>query len=308
MSRILKIFSIVVLISIFFIQCSVYDFLGRHVLQNQQTKMQINDENFGLYLSETKRFPLSRFNDALDSIGLYQPSEKYFIFFVHGMGDYPGRIKYTHPFRYIIKKYAANVVLFKWPGWINIRTIPRDNAYASGSYLQDELKRWSDLLTSNPLLKQKRQIMMTHSMGAAVLRSMMENYHGELPNDMLDALIIVAPETDLAGHARWVEKINFAKKIYIFYDANDPVLKPVKVYLNRARLGMQLTRLDGSVEPLAANALYIDVRDATDWHGYHLIRQNKTLENLFVSLIDGDKKPFINCISVGTQVYAVPDE
>jgi len=308
MLRFVKIISAAFILHVFTSGCSVYDFIGHHFIENQASAVSLGPERFGLYLSPKKEFPLNAFDQALDSLTAYQPLAQNFVFFVHGMGDYPNRIKYTRPFKHIIQKYAANVVLFKWPAWIDLHTIPRANARASAHYLHQELERWANRLQQDTSLSARRQILMTHSMGGAVLRNMMVNYKGDLPDSIFDALVIVAPETDLRGHARWVEKINFARKVYIFFDKDDPVLKPVRAYLKRARLGMQLTRLDGTPETLARNAVYIDVSAATDWHGYHLIRQNKKLEDIFRRIIQGDEYPLYDCTMPKKQVYAVPEE
>ncbi len=303
MKRLLKWTILPVLLIFLSSGCSLSRFLGTHVVETQEIARPLNGDDIRLYASLEKDFVPADILRAFDSARVDQQGGKDQILFVHGMGDYPGRTRYNGLFSRIPEKYDAHVVVFKWPAWIDVRTMPRMNGRASAPYLLGTLRTWAADTSRN-----HRRVLMTHSMGAVVLRKMLEEYKGGLPAGFLDAVLIIAPETELRGHARWLEKIDFAREVYLFYNAADPVLEPVRVYTGKARLGMQLTRLDGTPEPLAANTVYVDVTHATDWHAYHLFRQNERLERLLHDLITGEGHALDGLEKLSERVYMVPGE
>ncbi len=283
--------------------CSLSNFLGRHVVETQRELLPLEKDDIRLYVSEEKSFDPGEVLRAFDSSRVYQQAGPRDLLFVHGMGDYPSRVRYNLLFERLPEKYGAGVVVFKWPAWIDARTIPRKNGRASAPWLLKTLRAWAADTS-----RARRRVLMTHSMGAVVLRKMLEDYKGDLPAGFLDAVLIVAPETDLRGHARWLEKLDFAKSVYLFYNGEDQVLEPVEVYTHKERLGMRIVRADGSPEPLAGNTVYIDATRATDWHAYHLWRQNERLERLMRDLITGGPDPLNGLRELSSRVYLVPGE
>ncbi len=285
------------------VSCSLSNFLGRHVVETQQKAQPLKKGDIRLYVSLEKSFDPADILSAFDSTAAYQQAGRAQLLFVHGMGDYPERARYNLLFDRLPEKYDAGVVVFKWPAWIDVRTMPRINGREAAPWLFKTLRAWAA-----DTLHRQRRVLMTHSMGAVVLRKMLEDYKGDLPAGFLDAVLIVAPETDLRGHARWLEKLDFAKSVYLFYNGEDQVLEPVEVYTHKERLGMRIVRADGSPEPLAGNTVYIDATRATDWHAYHLWRQNERLERLMRDLITGGPDPLNGLRELSSRVYLVPGE
>jgi len=170
------------------------------------------------------------------------------------MGTFPSKAYRWDTLERIERQYPADVVMFHWPSWIDFVTIPRGNANASGDYLGAVLKQLERALETDEKLARRPRILLFHSLGAEVLKGFLERYDGGLRPDLLDSVVLAAPETDLAGHAAWLGRIDFAKSVYVMQHANDRVLNAVKVHKDEARLGMQRTHLDGTPEPLAPNA------------------------------------------------------
>ncbi|RMH66645.1 MAG: alpha/beta hydrolase [Calditrichaeota bacterium] len=281
--------------------CSFSAFVGNELLSVQNHMDNWHDDSVALYVSEEQSFPVSNIVAAFDSTVRYQPAGNAHILFVHGMGDYPSRAFFNRTFSIFPEKYNANVVLFKWPAWIDFHTMPVLNGIRSAPLLYQTLSAWSkDTTDAYP------KILLTHSMGAVVLSSMLRHYNKTLPEGFIDALIIMAPEVDLKDHAKWLEKATFARRVYVLFHHNDPVLKPVEIHMNKARLGMRLTHLDGTKEPLARNAVYIDVSDATDWHAYHLFRQSDTLLSFLNAIIYNDELAFTSLEPVAAHIWRIP--
>lgn len=109
-----------------------------------------------------------------------------------------------------------------------------------------------------------------HSMGNIILEQMMK---GDQSNEFaadgipyIDNLIINAACVPMKRHARWVEKIHFAKNIYIHYNKRDLQLKGAHLLTLKRQLGEKVTR-----RQRAANAQYVDFLEAARWqHSYFM--------------------------------------
>jgi esterase/lipase superfamily enzyme len=104
--------------------------------------------------------------------------------------------------------------------------------------------------------------LFVHSMGNQVLASFIENYAGEFggADAPFDTLLLNAPDADLEQHRHWVERCDFAARIYILVNTGKDRMLQLSAYLlGRPRLGRQLVHDDERAEPLATNAAYVDL-------------------------------------------------
>jgi len=205
------------------------------------------------------------------------------------MGDYPDKAFREGVFSRITDWHNADVLLFNWPSWVGFRTLPVINAQQSGNTLKDYLQALNALPANTDLTaRYKTRSLWVHSMGARVLASLTQTNTTNLPTDLFDTLVIIAAEIDVRNHAQWLEKITFAKRIFVLINSNDPVLKPPEAYFERNRLGRSLVRIDGTKERLARNATYIHIDQGSPSHSYHVRKRSKNLQRLF-QLIVADK-------------------
>ncbi len=213
---------------------------------------------------------------------------KTLITLLHGMGPYPAKADWEMAFERLAAHHDASVLLFHWPSWINLRTLPTGNADASGPAFATYLGALASLQHLEGFEAQfAKRSLIVHSMGARVLRSALEGYSGGLPANLFSSIIFVSAEVDLAGHAGWLEKIDFASNVYVLVNGRDDVLEAPTQFYGRNRLGANLTTVDGAREPLARNAVYIGTDAGSRWHSYYLTRRSDTLARLFVWMVAG---------------------
>lgn len=99
-----------------------------------------------------------------------------------------------------------------------------------------------------------------HSMGNNVMRELVLN--GKLPvlndNTWVDNLILNAACVPQRHHKQWMDKIKFAKHIYVHYNPEDRSLKLAHLVSFKKQLGEKVKR------PLSAQAVYINFHKACD--------------------------------------------
>jgi hypothetical protein len=108
-------------------------------------------------------------------------------------------------------------------------------------------------------------------MGNIPLMAFLQDFYevGSLQRRMLDAVVMSSPDVPLQGHARWVEKIDFAERVFIVQHRRDLVLHLSEMFFydRQEWRGRKLGNgpSEDGVRPgeLAANALYLDVTDLT---------------------------------------------
>jgi len=275
--------ALVVLVS----ACST-EFISQNILTTEPEANGIEPAGYGLYLTNGNDYPVDETASALAEIDRSPGGDRALVIFVHGMGDYPGKAYRWETLARMEEQYPADVLMLHWPSWIDFRTIPRGNAAASGAYLGAVLEQLQAALAEDEDLAARPRILLLHSLGAEVLRGFLEDYDGGLRSDLLDSVVLAAPEVDLAGHADWLERLDFATTVYVLQNENDRVLNVVKLHENEARLGMHRTHLDGREEPLASNAVYIDIGPGSRRHRYFVQRQSACLAAIFDMIAEGD--------------------
>lgn len=105
-----------------------------------------------------------------------------------------------------------------------------------------------------------RLSLFFHSMGNIILRETIRN--GRLPElnntVWVDNLILNAPCVPQKHHKGWLDKIAFAKRIYVHYNPKDHVLKGAHLVSFTRQLGEKLRR------PLSTHAAYINFHTVAD--------------------------------------------
>jgi hypothetical protein len=156
-------------------------------------------------------------------------------------------------------QYQVNVLMLDYPSiTTNRRTI--------GNYrfaMRNARVNYRDFVPVLDTLKRIRQgsefheahlALFFHSMGNILLRKLIRR--GKLPplNDevWVDNLILNAPCVPAERHNKWLEKIHFAKHIYVHFNPEDHTLAGAHLLSKKKQLGEKLHR------PLAKNAIYIN--------------------------------------------------
>lgn len=149
--------------------------------------------------------------------------------------------------------------------------------------------RYSELLETDCRISLN---LMCHSMGNYVLKYALQPSAAAASRLIFDNVALVAADTNNAGHARWVERIQVRNRLYILINENDFALawsrrKPGET--QQARLGHVLQNL------IAINARYIDITRAEgvgNAHGYFVgapVERNPRLATFFETTFEGGR-------------------
>ena len=180
-------------------------------LRTQQETPQLSVADFAWYNAGQERFALNDLAPALKSLPVEIAREPWAIL-VHGAGPYPEKAWHEKSFQRLQANYGISALMFHWPAFIDWRTIPRQNASQAGPFFANGLKQLNGLFMKGDIAEGRRTLLL-HSMGTEVLRAAMKDVHGKLSRQLFDAVVLIAPETELAGHALWVEQIDFSRQV-----------------------------------------------------------------------------------------------
>lgn len=132
--------------------------------------------------------------------------------------------------------------------------------------------------------------LLCHSMGNYVFKHTLSTSENVSSKLVFDNINLVAADTNSAGHARWVGKLDVRKRVYIVINENDSALKA-----SRMKPGdEQLARLGHYTRQLnSPNAHYIDVTDADHVDSEHTyfkgdaVANNESLKKMFSGMFNG---------------------
>lgn len=287
-SRFLKLAGVIGLCSTCLTGCGS-TIVGWVVRDQQMAGIPVSD-NAQLITVDGDRFGVRDVEEVLAPANTNWSINPTHITLVHGMGPYPAKAFHDDAFSILQRDHDADVVLFSWPSWVDFRTLPNVNAEASGQKLLDYSKALSATLQrKQPDLETRNRTLLVHSMGAQVLKGMLERYDGGLPEDLYNAVVLIAPEVELQGHADWIERIDFARHVYVLVNEDDWVLEAPIILYGRQRLGTSLTTADGRAERLAQNAIYIHTEEGAYRHSYHLRDRSPEMVDLLAALVTPGK-------------------
>lgn len=230
------------------------------------------------YTPEGVRTAVSRTYETI----LSKKGPKSLVVFIHGRGKYPEKAYGTDRqdgqdiLRRIESEYGAKVLMFHWPSWLAPWGYPSRNAEESGAHLRPLLDALCRYRQQNPAKAgEVKTTLLIHSMGAQVLKRFLTGYDGGFASGppLFDSVVLNAPDVDLVGHRNWLDRIDFARDVYVTVNpGRDELLKFSYYLLGTPRLGRSLTREDGTAESLAGRAAYVDVSAAGVNHDYYIGR------------------------------------
>ncbi len=174
-------------------------------------------------------------------------------------------------------QYGVNVVMFDYAS-INTTYKPSQNFRYARQNARLSARQYAALLIMIRTAREKAApwtegvsvSTFYHSMGNIILEQMMrEGDLGLLEKEavpFVDNLIINAACVPMKRHAQWVEKIRFAKNIYIHYNRRDMQLKGAHLLTLKRQLGEKVTR-----RQRADNAQYVNFLEVARWqHSYFM--------------------------------------
>ncbi len=191
------------------------------------------------------------------------------ILFVHCRGNHPSEALNRHTMTGLAEEYNSHPVMFTWDA--GRVTFPEWEAQRAAESFGLVLEKWGKYRESAP--KNKKMNLLVHGIGSIVFDEYMSNHLAKsLPEGLFDSVVINASGSALAGHAEWVEKIDFAKQIFIIFNEKDSFFTFASLGYTTPRLGEHgtLTPEDGEAAPLAQNAVYVDLSQAVSKHNYYI--------------------------------------
>lgn len=172
-------------------------------------------------------------------------------------------------------QYDVNVVMFDYAS-INNTYKPsknfrfaRQNARMSAGQYFSLMKELQQAKAAGaPWIDGARVTTFYHSMGNIILEQMVRHYNVSDLNEtpFIDNLVINAACVPQKGHADWVEKIRFAKQVYVHYNRTDLQLKGAHLLMLKKQLGEKVKK-----RARAANAVYVNFHDMVGFrHSYFM--------------------------------------
>jgi esterase/lipase superfamily enzyme len=246
----------------------------------QYMSYRIDGRNLSLYTYPRQEFDYTA--EGIDAAlglagGRAASAGRPLVIFLHGRGKHPEKAFADDPeigqgiLGQMVSHYQVELLMLHWPSWLDVSGYPSLNAQETGPHLQLLFQRIGHYRTIQRHATAQPVNLFVHSMGNQVLASYIENYSGEFGRGvpLFDTLILNAPDADLKDHRLWVERIDFAGRIYILLNTGKDRLLQLSTYLlNTPRLGRQLIHEDDRPEPLAQNAAYVDLVQLGVNHDY----------------------------------------
>lgn len=233
---------------------------------------------------------------SLEEVMRLLPAKKDLVVYAEGMG----KIFTTNVERALLMstQYQVNVIMFDYAS-INTTYRPsrnfrfaRENAALSATQYFSLLKQLQQARQQHaPWIAGNRLSAFFHSMGNIILEQMMLHEPVKELNNFpfIDNVVINAACVPQKHHARWVEQIHFANKVYIHYNRKDFQLKGAHFLTMKKQLGEKIRK------PRASNATYVNFHDLVKWkHTYFLNMPDSSyivpppVVNYFGSLLKGN--------------------
>ncbi|MBO9153176.1 alpha/beta hydrolase [Chitinophaga sp. GCM10012297] len=201
------------------------------------------------------------------------PQKKDIVVYAEGMGKiFTANVERA---QLMSSQYNVNVIMFDYASTNttykpskNFRFARNNAALSAGQYLL--------LLQELKDAKQRQEAWISgaklttfyHSMGNIILEQMVRhhNINGINETPFIDNLVINAACVSSKRHAEWVERIGFAKQVYVHFNRRDLQLKGAHLLTLRKQLGEKINK-----KRRAENAVYINFRGMAGWqHSYFM--------------------------------------
>lgn len=141
-------------------------------------------------------------------------------------------------------QYGVNVIMFDYPSITTTKKSIGNYFFAIGNarhayqYFAPAVTQIKQLRDAGKMGK-GRLTLFYHSMGNHAIRGMVKHQKIETINDTtwVDNVVLNAPCVQRRGHKRWINKIMFARSIYINYNNNDFTLGGAYLMSKKLQLG-----------------------------------------------------------------------
>ncbi|HTN46988.1 MAG TPA: alpha/beta hydrolase [Flavipsychrobacter sp.] len=193
-------------------------------------------------------------------------------------------------------QYRVNVIMLDYPS-IHAKWRRTRNYYFSKHYAGIAYKDFAPVIDTVKVLKATNQLgtgsvnLFFHSMGNIVLEKMVLNNKIQFLNQSkwVDNLVLNAPCVRQRHHARWMNQVNFAERIYVLYNPQDFTLGGAYFMSKWNQLGMKVKR------PLAEKATYINFEKLAGKRHSNFLNlrgypaQPEAAINIYSKLLHGEK-------------------
>jgi hypothetical protein len=231
--------------------------------------------------------PISNMNEASG----YLPENRDFLVYVDGHGKNFNQIV-ERGFDLSVR-FDINLVVFDWPtDYMALRKTLRNADDVSGNFVQ-AMVEFAHL--HDQYYKSSSVSAFFHSMGNHILKNVTDKHLLKyMPSNLFSNLILNAASVSQQGHARWIEKLNLQKRIYITINSNDRTLQGARILRGSKQLGL------GYKGRIAQNAQYVNFSNlATTDHNLFLgksmiEKNNKYIYSLYDQILHGREVNFKN--------------
>jgi len=147
------------------------------------------------------------------------------VLFVHGRGEHPSKTfkRKNRLLQSIEEQYGVKVVMLTWASWCGRLCLPKKDAAKASEDLLDVI-RLLDAIKAKTQTKQNFSLL-THSMGAFVLKGLVPIPRDDLSSDVFSSVLISASATPSKGHREWVDALKFSNTTYVLTNKQDRTLK-----------------------------------------------------------------------------------
>lgn len=201
------------------------------------------------------------------------PCRKDIVVYAEGMGKiFTANVERA---KLMSTQYNVNVVMFDYAS-TNTTYKPaknfrfaRENARLSAAQYMALLKEFRQARIDHAdWITGRKLSTFYHSMGNIILEKMVEEHDISSINQepFIDNLVINAACVPMKKHREWLEKIKFAKQIYVHYNRTDLQLKGAHLLTMKKQLGEVVTK-----KQQAENAIYVNFHDMAGFkHSYFM--------------------------------------
>ncbi len=176
------------------------------------------------------------------AVQLMPSKERNWVAYTEGMG----KLFTTDIFRGMLlsAEYGVNVIMFDYPSITTTKSALGNYFFAIGNARQT-YRYFGDVFAHLKKLKQEGNLgsgklsLFNHSMGNHLMRGIARHQQLIAINDTewVDNLVLNAPCVQRRGHKKWIDKINFAKNIYVNYNKDDVTLGGAYLVSKKLQLG-----------------------------------------------------------------------
>lgn len=245
----------------------------------------------GFYISkDLTRHDSSEIKDLLEDM-LVESPDKNIVFYIHGRSE--TLKKEWKNINRMEKVYNVRVLMLHWESWNWMLDRPVENTFEAAENLKLALEKINHFKNENlASFKNKKLLMLFHSMGNIVLQNYLVNSNEIVNPNLFDSIILNGADTPFSGHRKWLSSLKLSQDIYIVMNNNDNVLLAslahdyVELDLNtknddRLGLGLGLDNFLFMNSRLSANSLYFDLSKIVGGDHRHYLSSNPDVVELF---------------------------